>query len=43
MMFYRPHETWTSRTDWRTRLPEGEDITGKIGFEAAGSANLDRP
>lgn len=27
MIFYRPHETWTSRADWRTQLPEGEDIT----------------
>ncbi|KAI9831244.1 MAG: hypothetical protein M1819_005172 [Sarea resinae] len=27
MIFYRPHETWTTRADWRTQLPEGEDIT----------------
>lgn len=27
MIFYRPHETWTTRSDWRTSLPEGEDIT----------------
>ncbi|KAI9765625.1 MAG: hypothetical protein M1835_007356 [Candelina submexicana] len=27
MIFYRPHETWTSRADWRTQLPAGEDIT----------------
>ena len=27
MVFYRPHETWTSRADWRTKLPEGEDVT----------------
>ena len=27
MMFYRPHETWTTRTDWRTQLPPGEDVT----------------
>ena len=27
MVFYRPHETWTTRADWRTKLPEGEDIT----------------
>lgn len=26
-IFYRPHETWTSRADWRTQLPKGEDIT----------------
>ncbi|MCJ1312498.1 hypothetical protein MMC25_006172 [Agyrium rufum] len=26
MLFYRPHSTWTTRTDWRTSLPEGEDI-----------------
>ncbi|KAK2755718.1 hypothetical protein FQN54_005868 [Arachnomyces sp. PD_36] len=26
-IFYRPHETWTSRADWRTQLPEGESIT----------------
>lgn len=27
MIFFRPHETWTNRTDWRTNLPEGEDVT----------------
>ncbi|KAL8822788.1 MAG: hypothetical protein Q9191_006483 [Dirinaria sp. TL-2023a] len=27
MIFYRPHETWTARSDWRTPLPAGEDIT----------------
>ena len=27
MVFYRPHETWTSRADWRTQLPNGEDVT----------------
>ncbi|KAH0537162.1 hypothetical protein FGG08_006032 [Glutinoglossum americanum] len=27
MIFYRPHETWTSRADWRTKLPMGEDVT----------------
>lgn len=27
MIFYRPHETWTTRADWRTQLPRGEDIT----------------
>ncbi|KAG7010133.1 mitochondrial escape protein 2 [Physcia stellaris] len=26
-IFYRPHETWTARADWRTELPHGEDIT----------------
>ena len=26
MVFYRPHETWTTRADWRTKLPEGEDV-----------------
>ena len=26
-IFYRPHETWTNRADWRTELPRGEDIT----------------
>ncbi|KAI2085436.1 DNA polymerase alpha accessory factor Mcl1 [Ophidiomyces ophidiicola] len=26
-IFYRPHEMWTARTDWRTDLPEGEKIT----------------
>ncbi|GAP83867.1 putative chromosome transmission fidelity protein 4 [Rosellinia necatrix] len=25
-IFYRPHETWTHRTDWRTQLPKGEAI-----------------
>lgn len=27
IVFYRPHETWTIRTDWHTQLPEGESIT----------------
>ena len=26
MVFYRPHETWTNRADWRTELPRGEDV-----------------
>lgn len=26
MIHYRPHETWTTRTDWRTTLPKGERI-----------------
>ncbi|KAK0389863.1 hypothetical protein NLU13_3436 [Sarocladium strictum] len=26
-IFYRPHETWTQRSDWRTELPKGEAIT----------------
>ncbi|KAF7595163.1 hypothetical protein BBP40_007130 [Aspergillus hancockii] len=25
-IFYRPHETWTARADWRTQLPRGEFI-----------------
>ncbi|KUI58621.1 Minichromosome loss protein 1 [Cytospora mali] len=25
-IFYRPHETWTQRNDWRTELPEGESV-----------------
>ncbi|KAA8647496.1 hypothetical protein EYZ11_004398 [Aspergillus tanneri] len=25
-IFYRPHETWTTRADWRTQLPQGEQI-----------------
>ncbi|KAL8799563.1 MAG: hypothetical protein Q9182_005802 [Xanthomendoza sp. 2 TL-2023] len=27
MVFYRPHEMWTSRADWRIHLPAGEDVT----------------
>ncbi|KAI5295549.1 hypothetical protein KEM52_001038 [Ascosphaera acerosa] len=27
MLYYRPHETWTARADWRTELPPGEEIT----------------
>ncbi|KAK7514923.1 WD40-repeat-containing domain protein [Phyllosticta citriasiana] len=27
MVYYRPHETWTTRTDWRTNLPLGEQAT----------------
>ncbi|KAF5024046.1 hypothetical protein F66182_3894 [Fusarium sp. NRRL 66182] len=26
-IFYRPHETWTQRSDWRTELPRGEAVT----------------
>jgi chromosome transmission fidelity protein 4 len=26
-IYYRPHETWTTRTDWRTDLPAGESVT----------------
>ncbi|RCI14344.1 hypothetical protein L249_6064 [Ophiocordyceps polyrhachis-furcata BCC 54312] len=25
-MFYRPHESWTKRHDWRTELPRGESV-----------------
>lgn len=28
-IFYRPHETWTTRADWRTQLPVDESIRGK--------------
>ncbi|KAK4504754.1 hypothetical protein PRZ48_002716 [Zasmidium cellare] len=27
IIYYRPHETWTTRVDWRTELPEGEEVT----------------
>lgn len=27
LIYYRPHETWTARTDWRTQLPPGEEVT----------------
>lgn len=27
MIFYRPHETWTTRADWKTKLPDGEEVT----------------
>lgn len=27
MVFYRPHETWTTRHEWRVELPFGEDAT----------------
>jgi chromosome transmission fidelity protein 4 len=26
-IYYRPHQTWTTRTDWRTKLPSGEKVT----------------
>ncbi|KAI9831054.1 MAG: hypothetical protein M1826_003952 [Phylliscum demangeonii] len=26
LVFYRPHETWTSRADWRISLPHGERV-----------------
>ena len=25
-IFYRPHETWTHRSDWQTQLPKGESV-----------------
>jgi chromosome transmission fidelity protein 4 len=27
VMFYRPHETWTQRHDWRIELPKDEAVT----------------
>lgn len=27
VIFYRPHETWTQRSDWRIELPSGESVT----------------
>lgn len=27
LIYFRPHETWTARTDWRTTLPHGEEVT----------------
>ncbi|RMZ67049.1 Minichromosome loss 1 [Pyrenophora seminiperda CCB06] len=27
MIYYRPHETWTTPTEWRTNLPTGESVT----------------
>ncbi|KAH7118016.1 chromosome segregation protein-like protein [Dendryphion nanum] len=26
IIYYRPHETWTTRTEWRTNLPVGESV-----------------
>ncbi|KAK3946115.1 hypothetical protein QBC46DRAFT_368844, partial [Diplogelasinospora grovesii] len=26
VVFYRPHETWTQRADWRIQLPKGEAV-----------------
>lgn len=26
MLFYRPHETWTNRADWKVSLPLGESV-----------------
>jgi chromosome transmission fidelity protein 4 len=26
VVFYRPHETWTQRSDWRIELPKGEAV-----------------
>lgn len=26
MLYYRPHETWTTRADWRIQLPRGEGV-----------------
>ena len=25
-IFYRPHETWTARNDWRIEMPAGEEV-----------------
>lgn len=27
VIYYRPHETWTTRVDWRTELPGNEEVT----------------
>ncbi|CAK3977741.1 probable chromosome segregation () [Lecanosticta acicola] len=27
VIYYRPHETWTARVDWRTELPASEEVT----------------
>lgn len=27
MVYYRPHESWTTRADWRSSLPRGENVT----------------
>ena len=27
VLYYRPHETWTSRSEWRVELPRGELVT----------------
>jgi len=27
ILYYRPHETWTARTEWRVNLPTSEKIT----------------
>lgn len=27
VLYYRPHETWTARTDWRINMPAGEEVT----------------
>lgn len=27
VLFYRPHETWTTRAEWRTALPKNEEAT----------------
>ncbi|GAB7366076.1 hypothetical protein MBLNU230_g7642t1 [Neophaeotheca triangularis] len=27
LLYYRPHETWTARPDWRVELPRGEKVT----------------
>ena len=27
ILFYRPHETWTNRSDFRVSLPDGEDVS----------------
>lgn len=27
ILYYRPHETWTARTEWKTPLPPREEVT----------------
>jgi chromosome transmission fidelity protein 4 len=27
IIYYRPHETWTTRVDWRIQFPQGEEVT----------------
>ena len=43
MIFYRPHETWTARVDWRTQLPAGEDVICEPATSSIPLSCTDKP
>jgi len=41
LLYYRPHETWTARADWRISLPAGEKVTSMSLSESCIVATTD--